>query len=62
MKKCAIALKGDNEVFMISDYPQWLKHGNKKDVIIFEDCSEDELKDKFLYWEHTINYKKYEVN
>lgn len=60
-KQCAVALKGENEVFAIDDYAQWLKTGDKEDVIIFEDCDKDKLKDKYLYWEHTINYKKYVI-
>lgn len=62
VKKYAVALKGDNEVFIIKDYPEWLKNGDNEDVIVFEDCSKDKLKDKYLYWERTINYKKYEIN
>lgn len=61
IKECAVALKGENEVFMITDYPQWLKTGDKEDVIVFEDCDRDWLADKYLYWEHTINYKKYAI-
>ena len=60
-KKFAIALRGDNDVFIIQDYPEWLKNGNEDDVIVFEDCDEDRLKEKYLYWEHTINYKKYAI-
>ncbi len=60
-KQCAVALRGDSDVFTIQDYPEWLKNGDKEDVIIFEDCDEDRLKDKYLYWEHTINYKKYAI-
>lgn len=59
IKQCAVALKGENEVFKIENYPQWLKTGDKEDVIVFEDCDKDRLQDKYLYWEHTINYKKY---
>lgn len=62
IKQCAVALKGTNDVFTIDDYSEWLKNGNKDDVIVFEDCDRDRLKEKYLYWEHTINYKKYAVN
>ena len=41
------------------NYPEWLKSNNSKDIIILEDCNKDQLEDKYLYWEHTINYKKY---
>lgn len=61
IKQCAIALKGEDIVFKIEDYPQWLKQGNDEDVIIFEDCDKDKLNEKYLYWEHTINYKKYAI-
>ena len=60
-KQCAVALKGENEVFKIENYPQWLKTGDKEDIIVFEDCDKDKLQDKYLYWEHTINYKKYAI-
>lgn len=60
VKQCAVALKGDNDVFKIVDYPTWLKTDNE-DVIVFEDCDKDRLNEKYLYWEHTINYKKYEI-
>lgn len=60
-KECAVALKGDTEVFAIEDYPQWMKTADKTDIIIFEDCDKDQLKEKYLYWEHTINYKKYAI-
>ena len=62
MKQCAVALKGMNNVFTIDDYSEWLKNGNKEDVIVFEDCDKDRLKEKYLYWEHTINYKKYAID
>ena len=61
IKQCAVALKGENEVFKIENYLQWLKTGDKEDVIVFEDCDKDRLQDKYLYWEHTINYKKYAI-
>ena len=61
IKSCAVALKGENEVFKIENYPQWLKTGDNDDVIVFEDCDKDRLQDKYLYWEHTINYKKYAI-
>ena len=61
IKQCAVALKGENEVFKIENYPQWLKTEDKKDIIVFEDCDKDKLQDKYLYWEHTINYKKYAI-
>lgn len=61
IKQCAVALKGENEVFKIENYPQWLKTGDKKDIIVFEDCDKDKLQDKYLYWEYTINYKKYAI-
>jgi hypothetical protein len=51
-----------NNVFTIDDYSEWLKNGNKEDVIVFEDCDKDRLKEKYLYWEHTINYKKYAID
>ena len=54
---CAVALGED--VFKIENYPEWLKSNNNKDIIILEDCNKDQLEDKYLYWEHTINYKKY---
>ena len=60
-KECAVALKEFNEVFKIENYPQLLKTGNKEDIIVFEDCDKDRLQDKYLYWEHTINYKKYAI-
>lgn len=56
---CAVALGED--VFKIENYPEWLKSNNSKDIIILEDCNEDQLEDKYLYWEHTINYKKYAI-
>ena len=61
IKQCAVALKGENEVFKIENYPQWLKTGDKEDIIVFEDCDKDKLQDKYLYWEHTINYEKYAI-
>lgn len=61
IKECAVALKGENNVFKIENYPQWLKTGDKDDVIVFEDCDKDWLETKYLYWEHTINYKKYAI-
>ena len=61
IKQCAVALKGENEVFKIENCPQWLKTRDKEDVIVFEDCDKDRLQDKYLYWEHTINYKKYAI-
>lgn len=60
-RKCAVALKGDYQVFKIENYPKWSKTGDTKDVIIFEDCNKDQLEDKYLYWEYTINYKNYVV-
>lgn len=57
-KQFAIALQGDNDVFIIKDYPKW----NRDNVIVFEDCDKDRLKEKYLYWEHTINYKKYAID
>ena len=61
IKECAIALKGDDEVFKIEDYCQWLENGDKDDVTILEDCDKGWLEEKYLYWEHTINYKKYAI-
>ena len=61
IKQCAVALKGENEVFKIENYPQWLKTGDNEDIIVFEDCDKDKLQDKYLYWEYTINYKKYAI-
>ena len=54
IKQCAVALKGENEVFKIENYPQWLKTGDKEDIIVFEDCDKDRLQDKYLYWEYII--------
>lgn len=59
MRKYAIALHNDNEVFIIEDYSKYVKD---KDDIIFEFCSKEDLRWKYLYWEHLINYKKYEIN
>lgn len=62
LRKCVVALRGTNEVFAIKNYRKWLKNGNKEDVIVFEDCDEDRLEEKYLYWERTINYKKYAID
>ena len=59
IKQCAVALKGENEVFKIENYPQWLKTGDKEDVIVFFFCDKDRLQDKYLYWVYTINYHIY---
>lgn len=60
MKKCAIILNGSDVVKVSNLKRKYNKFVNNPDIKILEECDEDQLEEKYIYWCKTINYKEIE--
>lgn len=58
MKKCAVILNGNDVVKVSNLKRKYNKLMSNPDVKILEECNEDELDEKYDYWNRTINYDK----
>lgn len=57
MKKCAIILNGSDVVKVSNLKRKYNKFVNNPDIKILEECDEDQLDEKYNYWQQTVNYK-----
>lgn len=60
MKKCAVILNGNDVVKVSNLKRKYNKFVNNPEIKILEECDEDQLEEKYAYWQRTINYKEEE--